>query len=40
LTLRRKNHARVFKRIVKIVAGHHRRKLRCPLLFSKDTDTQ
>src|SRR5438132_12497368 len=40
LTLGRKDHARVFKRVVKIVAGHERCKLWCPLLFSKDTERQ
>ena len=40
LMLRRKDHARIFERVVKIVAGHEGRKLRCPLLFSKDTDRQ
>ena len=38
LTLRRKNHVRIFKRVVKIVTGHEGCKLRCPLFFSKDTD--
>jgi hypothetical protein len=38
--LRRKDHARIFKRVVKIVAGHDRRKLWCLLLFSKDTNRQ
>src|SRR4029453_612516 len=37
LALGRKDHARVFKRVVKIVAGHDERKLWCPLLFSKST---
>src|SRR5262245_48898722 len=32
-----KNHARIFKRVVKIVAGHDGGKLWCPLLFSKRT---
>src|SRR5262249_42361514 len=40
VTLRRQNHARIFKRVVEIVAGHDGRKLWCPLLFSKDTDRQ
>jgi hypothetical protein len=29
---------RIFKRVVKIVAGHEGCKLRCPLFFSKGTD--
>src|SRR4029453_3579684 len=38
LALGRNNHARIFKRVVKIVAGHDGRKLWCPLLFSKSTE--
>jgi hypothetical protein len=38
--LGRNDHARVFNRVVKIVAGHEGRKLWCPLFFSKDTDKQ
>src|SRR6266496_6140376 len=40
LTLRRKDHARIFKRVIKIVAGHDGCRLSCPLLFSKDTGEQ
>ena len=40
LTLGREDHVRIFERVVKIVAGHERCKLWCPLLFSKDTERQ
>jgi hypothetical protein len=40
LTLRRQNHARIFKCVLKIVSGNHGGKLWCPLIFSKDTDEE
>src|SRR6267143_721482 len=35
LTLGRKDHASIFKRVIKIIAGHDGCKLRRPLHFSK-----